>query len=218
MPQLTITKGPDKGRVLKLKKDDTTTLGRGDATHRIDDEHISRRHARVFRHNDRWYVADLDSMNGTFVNGERIDEPVKLREGDEVRIGHTKIIVQKGISKKSKPAEDVDQEEDFVEQAVKSKKEKKAEKKKKAKKKTVPDDSESGAASSMLADILGDFDMGDDDDAMESFDAFDMFDDEDDEGDKDDDNDADDASAELDEKTKAIPDDEKTVLENEDED
>lgn len=214
MPQLLIVKGPEKGRVLRLKKGDTTTLGRGDATHRIDDEHISRRHTRIFRHNDRWYVADLDSMNGTFVNGERIDEPVKLRDGDEVRIGHTRMTVQKGSSSQDKSAEKSAQDKKVTEQAVKPKKQEKPKKEKKVKKQMIPDDSTSGAASSMLADILGDFDMDEDDDAMDSFGAFDPFDDDDDDEDVKDS----DVSAEMDKKTKAMPDDEKTVLENEDED
>jgi hypothetical protein len=53
------------------------------------DEEISRRHARVYRADDGFLVEDQQSANGTFVNGERIDEPRLLRTGDELGIGTT---------------------------------------------------------------------------------------------------------------------------------
>ena len=53
------------------------------------DHEISRRHARVYRADDGFLVEDQQSANGTFVNGERIDEPRLLRTGDELRIGTT---------------------------------------------------------------------------------------------------------------------------------
>ncbi len=48
---------------------------------------VSRRHAQVRRDGPRCLVADLGSVNGTFVNGERIDEPRLLEDGDEIRLG-----------------------------------------------------------------------------------------------------------------------------------
>jgi hypothetical protein len=48
---------------------------------------VSRRHASVFLRADGWYLLDHGSMNGTFVNGSRIAEPVKLTDGDEIRLG-----------------------------------------------------------------------------------------------------------------------------------
>jgi predicted Ser/Thr protein kinase len=53
------------------------------------DQEISRRHARVYRGDDGFFVEDQYSANGTFVNGERIEAPHLLRAGDEVRIGST---------------------------------------------------------------------------------------------------------------------------------
>ena len=54
---------------------------------RIDDTYVSQVHARVFRRDRHLFVEDLGSTNGTFVNGTRIDGPVRLRRGDRIQIG-----------------------------------------------------------------------------------------------------------------------------------
>lgn len=49
----------------------------------LPDRFLSRRHTRIFRDGDgRWMVEDLDSHNGTVLDGRRIDEPTPLRPGD----------------------------------------------------------------------------------------------------------------------------------------
>lgn len=54
------------------------------------DDYISTRHARVVRADDRsWYVEDLGSANGTYVNGQRITAPTTITMQDSVRIGKT---------------------------------------------------------------------------------------------------------------------------------
>ena len=65
-------------------------IGR-DATNDIvvDDEEMSFRHARIWLDNGGIWVEDLDSTNGTFVNGKRIVGPVLLSNEDLVRIGRT---------------------------------------------------------------------------------------------------------------------------------
>lgn len=45
---------------------------------------ISRRHCAVTRSTHGWTLRDLDSSNGTWINGERIEEPYPLRDGDEI--------------------------------------------------------------------------------------------------------------------------------------
>lgn len=52
----------------------------------IDDRWISRYHARIRREGDRYLLEDLDSKNGTLVNGQRIVEPVTLCDGDEIQL------------------------------------------------------------------------------------------------------------------------------------
>jgi hypothetical protein len=52
----------------------------------IDDRQVSRKHARVFRMNDGYYLSDLGSKNGTYLNGSTIDEPVLLQDGDVIQV------------------------------------------------------------------------------------------------------------------------------------
>jgi len=54
---------------------------------RLDDKTISARHARLGYHHSQWWVEDLGSKNGTFLNQERVSLPVVLAKGDELRCG-----------------------------------------------------------------------------------------------------------------------------------
>jgi DNA-binding winged helix-turn-helix (wHTH) protein len=53
----------------------------------IDDASVSRRHARLSWDESGVVLADLGSKNGTYVRGARISKPVRLKDGDEVRVG-----------------------------------------------------------------------------------------------------------------------------------
>jgi hypothetical protein len=64
-----------------------TTIGREGCDITLGDPDVSRRHAEIQISNGDIVINDLGSTNGTFVNGERIDQPRPLRDGDEVRIG-----------------------------------------------------------------------------------------------------------------------------------
>ncbi|MFT4538975.1 MAG: hypothetical protein ACI841_000729 [Planctomycetota bacterium] len=55
----------------------------------LEDEHVSRRHARFYVQDGRNIVEDLDSKGGTFVNGEPIKTPHELRHQDKIRVGST---------------------------------------------------------------------------------------------------------------------------------
>ncbi len=63
-------------------------IGRGpDATVRIDDPEVSRRHATITIDGDAATLQDMGSKNGTFLRGERVVEPARLANADEIRIG-----------------------------------------------------------------------------------------------------------------------------------
>lgn len=51
---------------------------------------ISRRHARIIRRGDAFYLEDLDSMNGTYLNRGKLsaNTPVAFQDGDEIRLGN----------------------------------------------------------------------------------------------------------------------------------
>lgn len=59
----------------------------------INDEHASSHHAIFLSAHGLWYVEDLGSTNGTWLNGRRIVAAQRLKKGDKVRIGHTVIAV-----------------------------------------------------------------------------------------------------------------------------
>jgi predicted amidophosphoribosyltransferase len=66
--------------------------------HRGEEGGISRRHARLTRQGDVWSVADLDSTNGTYVNGTELQPrvPVPLHDGDRVGLGDIQAIFHAG--------------------------------------------------------------------------------------------------------------------------
>jgi hypothetical protein len=59
----------------------------------LRDPEVSRRHARFESYNGVVYVEDLQSSNGTFLNGMRVTEAIEVRAGDEVDVGTTRIIL-----------------------------------------------------------------------------------------------------------------------------
>ncbi|MEE8523913.1 MAG: cyclic nucleotide-binding domain-containing protein [Thermoanaerobaculia bacterium] len=104
-------KGPERlihdqtGTEFYLSEGDETSIGRRDPVTGINPDidltpadsqrSISRRHAKIFRRNDKYYVREeIGTMNGTFVNSERIETglPVEFEDGDEVRFGLIKTI------------------------------------------------------------------------------------------------------------------------------
>jgi pSer/pThr/pTyr-binding forkhead associated (FHA) protein len=63
-------------------------IGRGEAADiRLEDPFASSRHARITRQGDVLVIEDLDSTNGTYLNGDVLDGPQPLHPGDRVRIG-----------------------------------------------------------------------------------------------------------------------------------
>jgi two-component system NtrC family sensor kinase len=86
---LSVIQGPDKGRRFELPDHEPQLIGRSSESLYLGDNTISRRHAELTPNAGRWYIRDLQSQNGTFVNGVRIRERTLLRPGDQVRTGAT---------------------------------------------------------------------------------------------------------------------------------
>jgi len=59
----------------------------------VNDEHASSHHALFEPARGFWYVKDLDSTNGTWLNGRRMFAAQRLKKGDKVRIGRTVVVV-----------------------------------------------------------------------------------------------------------------------------
>jgi pSer/pThr/pTyr-binding forkhead associated (FHA) protein len=91
-PALVVQDGELAGQ--RFPVDATVTLGRENADLVIDDPEISRPHACMEWNQERLEVSDLGSANGTFVNGERIEGPRELRNGDLVKLGQTSFTIE----------------------------------------------------------------------------------------------------------------------------
>ena len=86
-----VRNGAAAGSTFLLARE-VTTIGRDPGSDVfLDDVTVSRKHAEVRRHPDGFYVHDLGSLNGTYVNRERVDV-TKLASGDEVQVGRYKLV------------------------------------------------------------------------------------------------------------------------------
>lgn len=85
---LLVLSGPTSGVLVPIEGDELVVGREADDGLRIDDEGLSRRHARFVRRADTWYVEDLGSKNGTWVAGTQAIGPRQLREGDRVQMGN----------------------------------------------------------------------------------------------------------------------------------
>lgn len=65
----------------------------------VDDMTVSARHARLTYHHGQWWVEDLHSTNGTFVNQEAVSIPVVVTSGDELRFGQVVFVITIGDSR-----------------------------------------------------------------------------------------------------------------------
>ncbi len=82
-----VLKGPDKGRCFQLPDDEPQLIGRSGESLPLTDPTISRRHAELTPDDGQWYLQDLNSANGTYVNGEPVQRRRLLMVGDQIRTG-----------------------------------------------------------------------------------------------------------------------------------
>jgi phosphoserine phosphatase RsbU/P len=93
MPSLHFLTGPRRGQQIELERG--MVLGRGAlADLDLGDAAVSRRHAMVSLSAGGCLLSDLQSGNGTFVNGERVAQPVRLSHGDKISLGQARLEFQ----------------------------------------------------------------------------------------------------------------------------
>jgi signal transduction histidine kinase/CheY-like chemotaxis protein len=100
MLKLYVIEGPGKGKIFDLKKG-TLHLGRAPENHiQVEDPSISQTHLKLEQRDDRFFIEDLKSTNGTFINGEMIQpgKPVEVKEGSPISIGNTLMVLDREFS------------------------------------------------------------------------------------------------------------------------
>jgi pSer/pThr/pTyr-binding forkhead associated (FHA) protein len=88
---LVVKRGPDTGSRYPLEEPVTRVGRHPESEIFLDDITVSRRHAEFIRDDGVYRLRDVGSLNGTYLNRERVDE-VELASGDEVQIGKFKLV------------------------------------------------------------------------------------------------------------------------------
>jgi pSer/pThr/pTyr-binding forkhead associated (FHA) protein len=100
MTKLYILEGPDKGQSFELKGK-TTSIGRSQENHiQMKDRFVSRKHLQISRRDSKFFLKDLDSENGTFVDGESIKpgKELELKQGLPISIGMSVLCLGHGCT------------------------------------------------------------------------------------------------------------------------
>lgn len=92
MGALVVLRGPKAGSRFLLDELVTSAGRHPDSTIFLDDITVSRRHAEIRRDGDRYLARDAGSLNGTYINRERIEVEAELGAGDELQIGKFKLV------------------------------------------------------------------------------------------------------------------------------
>ena len=89
-PKLIVSSSPSLPTGLEYLLEAGMTLGRSRSSGiPVSDQFASHMHARVFPRGHFYFIEDLGSTNGTFVNGRRIEEQTQIKVHDEIRLGET---------------------------------------------------------------------------------------------------------------------------------
>lgn len=118
MWKLTIEDDQGNSIPVPLVRDDYS-IGRGpENTLRLTERNVSRRHATLVRENGRWVLVDLDSYNGSYINGQRVAGRQVLEDGDLIQLGdyRLKIVEEAGAvaAMPEQPAEESSHETAFA--------------------------------------------------------------------------------------------------------
>jgi diguanylate cyclase (GGDEF)-like protein len=96
MIKVFVVKGPEQGRSFVLDGN-TAQIGRGPANQlRLSEPSVSRKHAKIYRDNDQYLIEDLQSRNGTWINGNAIESGVRVQVQEGVPIALGNVLVSLG--------------------------------------------------------------------------------------------------------------------------
>jgi signal transduction histidine kinase/pSer/pThr/pTyr-binding forkhead associated (FHA) protein len=105
MATLFVIQGRDQGKRFDLRANALCVGRDSSAQLQLHDDEASRRHAEITREHGRYTLTDLQSSNGTWLNGRRLSEPQELKTGDRVQIGRTLLLFTAG----EEPSQAVDE-------------------------------------------------------------------------------------------------------------
>lgn len=89
-PSHVVVHEADGSKSRNVKLSGPTQIGRGAACAiRLSDTYVSQVHARLYGENGSWFVEDLGSTNGTYLNDRKVASPVEVHAGDVVKVGKT---------------------------------------------------------------------------------------------------------------------------------
>jgi hypothetical protein len=87
--KLVVTEGDKAGVEIALSGRQLTIGRAGDSDLIVDDEYASTHHAKLVFINGDWLIQDLDSTNGTFLDGQKVGTPMTVSMNTQVRVGQT---------------------------------------------------------------------------------------------------------------------------------
>jgi pSer/pThr/pTyr-binding forkhead associated (FHA) protein len=89
-PSQVVVHDPDAKKPQTVRLSGSAQVGRTDACAiRLSDSYVSQVHARLYSKDGSWFVEDLGSTNGTYLNDRRVVQPVEVHAGDVVKVGKT---------------------------------------------------------------------------------------------------------------------------------
>jgi pSer/pThr/pTyr-binding forkhead associated (FHA) protein len=92
---LVVTQGALSGTSIRLGEA-PVTMGRSqDSTIVLDDDYVSSRHARIFPQDGQWFVEDMGSTNGTYLDRTKVTSPTPVKIGVPIRVGKTSVELRK---------------------------------------------------------------------------------------------------------------------------
>ncbi|MBW3566331.1 MAG: zinc-ribbon domain-containing protein [Acidobacteria bacterium] len=89
---LAITEGPGAAQVFRIERP-VVTIGRADADIVLPDQESSRQHAELSVRDGHYFLRDLDSRNGTWIEGQKIEGEVEIYNQSEFRVGATTLML-----------------------------------------------------------------------------------------------------------------------------
>ncbi|MCH2145275.1 MAG: ATP-binding protein [Phycisphaerales bacterium] len=89
---LHVIEGPDQGATYALPDHEPQLIGRSTEALPITDREVSRRHAELTPDGGSWYLRDLESTNGTSINGQLLSGRARLERGDRISCGGTTLL------------------------------------------------------------------------------------------------------------------------------